>query len=494
MPTAARSFAEVLAGYEPVIGLEVHAQLLTRTKLFCACENRFGAPPNTLVCPVCLALPGALPVPSRHAVTLALGAALALGCRVHEVSVFERKNYFYPDLPKGYQISQYQRPLAQDGALEVTGRDGVLRPIRIQRVHMEEDAGKLLHEGFAWSDEKSGVDLNRAGVPLIEIVSEPDLRSPEEAHEYLVALRAVLVYAGVSDGNMEEGSLRCDANVSVRPRGQQALGTRAEIKNLNSFRPGARALEHEIARQVAVLGSGREVVQQTRLWNAERGETVAMRSKEEAHDYRYFPEPDLPPLIVDAAWIEEVRAALPELPAARRRRFVAQYALPAYDASVLTQERELADYFEAVAAASGSAKAASNWVMTEVLRKLKEDARPLRDCPVAPERLAALLRLVAEGTISGKTAKDVFEAMWRTGEDPARIVEREGLRQLSDAGVLVALVSEVVAANPEQAASYRAGKTAALGWFVGQVMRRSGGRANPQRVNELLRQALEAGS
>jgi len=490
MPSAASSFAEVLAAYEPVIGLEVHAQLLTRSKLFCSCANRFGAPPNTLVCPVCLGLPGALPVPSREAVTLALRAALALGCRVNQTSVFERKNYFYPDLPKGYQISQYERPLAEDGAVVVTGADGATRPIRVQRVHMEEDAGKLLHEGFAWSPEKSGVDLNRAGIPLIEIVSAPDLRDPQEAHEYLTALRAVLLYAGVSDGNMEEGSLRCDANVSVRPRGRQQLGTRAEIKNLNSFRNVARAIEHEIARQVALVETGRAVVQETRLWNAERGETAPMRSKEEAHDYRYFPEPDLPPLAVDGEWVEEVRRSLPELPAPRRQRFVDSYGLPPYDAGVLTQDRAVADYFEAVAAGSGDAKAASNWVMTEVLRKLKEDARPLAQCPVAPLALAGLVRLIGAGTISGKTAKDVFETMWRTGEDAGAIVAREGLTQLSDVTALEAVVAEVVAAAPQQAASYRSGKPAALGWFVGQVMKRTGGRANPQLVNVLLKKSL----
>ncbi|MGE5126268.1 MAG: Asp-tRNA(Asn)/Glu-tRNA(Gln) amidotransferase subunit GatB [Betaproteobacteria bacterium] len=494
MPSAVRSFAGARTGYEPVIGLEVHAQLLTRTKLFCGCANRFGAAPNTLVCPVCLGLPGALPVPSRHAVTLALRAALALGCRVNELSVFERKNYFYPDLPKGYQISQYQQPLAVDGALEVSGADGSRRAIRVQRVHMEEDAGKLLHEGFAWSREKSGVDLNRAGVPLIEIVSAPDLRSPDEAHEYLSALRAVLLYAEVSDCNMEEGSLRCDANVSLRPRGRPALGTRTEIKNLNSFRHVARALEHEIARQTAVLESGGLVEQETRLWNAERGETAAMRSKEEAHDYRYFPEPDLPPLVVDEEWLAEVRGTLPELPAARRQRFLAQYRIPAYDAGVLTQERPVADYFEAAAAASGNPKAASNWVMTEVLRKLKEDARPLAGCPVSPAALAGLVRLVDAGTISGKIAKDVFEKMWATGEDASGIVEREGLTQVSDSAALAAIVTEVVAASPGEAASYRSGKAAALGWFVGQVMRRTGGRANPRLVNELLHKALDGGS
>ncbi len=500
MSSAAGSFQEILAGYEPVIGLEVHAQLLTRTKLFCGCPNRFGEPPNTLVCPVCLALPGALPVPSRRAVTLAIRAGLALGCRINEVSVFERKNYFYPDLPKGYQISQYEKPLAVDGALDVraepaagpprSGDGATLCRIRIQRVHMEEDAGKLLHEGFSWSHEKSGVDLNRAGVPLIEIVSAPDLRSPEQAYEYLSALKAVLLYTEVSDCNMEEGSLRCDANVSVRPCGEQTLGTRTEIKNLNSFRNVARAIEHEISRQVAVLASGGRVAQETLLWDADRGETASMRSKEEAHDYRYFPEPDLPPLVVSASWIEEVRRALPELPAERRQRFVRCFALPAYDADVLTQDRAVADYFEAAAGESGNAKAASNWVMTEVLRQLKDDERPLADCPVSPQALAGLVRLIDAGTISGKIAKDVFLKMWQTGEPAAAIVEREGLTQMSDEAALERIVAELVAASPEQAASYRSGKTAALGWFVGQVMRRTGGRANPQLVNALIKKAL----
>jgi aspartyl-tRNA(Asn)/glutamyl-tRNA(Gln) amidotransferase subunit B len=494
MPTVARSFSEILAGYEPVIGLEVHAQLLTRTKLFCSCANRFGAPPNTLVCPVCLALPGALPVLCGHAVELALRAGLAFGCRINETSVFERKNYFYPDLPKGYQISQYARPLAVSGSLEIAAADGGTRTIRIDRVHMEEDAGKLLHEGFPWSGEKSGVDLNRAGIPLIEIVSAPDIRSPEEAHGYLTALRAVLLYAEVSDGNMEEGSLRCDANVSVRPHGQESLATRAEIKNLNSFRNVARALEHEIARQVALVESGGTVVQETRLWNAERGETVSMRSKEEAHDYRYFPEPDLPPLAVDGAWTERVRASLPELPAARRERFVASWQLPPYDALVLTQDRAVADYFESVARESGNAKAASNWVMTEVLRKLKDDERPLAECPVSPAALAELVRLIDAGTISGKIAKDVFEKMWSGGGGPAAIVEREGLTQVSDEGALRALVAELVAGSPAQAESYRAGKTAALGWFVGQVMKKTSGRANPRVVNALLRETLGGGA
>jgi aspartyl-tRNA(Asn)/glutamyl-tRNA(Gln) amidotransferase subunit B len=485
-------FAELAARYEPVIGLEVHAQLLTRTKLFCGCANRFGADPNTLVCPVCLGLPGALPVLNRRAVTLALRAALATGCAIQPLSVFERKNYFYPDLPKGYQISQYARPLATEGFVAVTGADGGEKRVRLARIHMEEDAGKLLHEGFSWSGEKSGVDLNRAGVPLIEIVSEPDLRGPEEAHAYLTALRSILLYAEVSDGNMEEGSLRCDANVSIRRRGTEELSTRTEIKNLNSFRNVARAVEHEIARQVAIVESGGRVVLETLLWNADRGETASMRSKEEAHDYRYFPEPDLPPLVVSAEWVEEARRALPELPADRRRRFASEYALPPYDASVLTQERQVAEYFEAAARASGNPKATSNWVMTEVLRKLKEDDRPLAASPVGPEALAGLIRLVEAGTISGKTAKDVFEKMWASGEEGQAIVEREGLTQLSDDPALRAVVTEVVAASPGQVASYRGGRPAALGWFVGQVMRRTGGRANPQRVGELLREALGA--
>jgi aspartyl-tRNA(Asn)/glutamyl-tRNA(Gln) amidotransferase subunit B len=481
--------AEVAARYETVVGLEVHAQLATRTKLFCACANRFGAPPNTLVCPVCLGLPGALPVLNANAVTLALRAALALGCRVNETSVFERKNYFYPDLPKGYQISQYAEPLAVHGSLAIATASGE-RSLRIARLHMEEDAGKLLHEGFAWSDEKSGVDLNRAGVPLVEIVSEPELAGPGEAHAYLVALRAVLVYASVSDGNMEEGSLRCDANVSVRPWGQQALGTRTEIKNLNSFRHVAKAIEHEVVRQVALVESGHAVVQETRLWNAERGETAPMRSKEDAHDYRYFPEPDLRPLVVGAERLAEVRLSLPELPAERRRRFASEYGLPDYDAGVLTQERELADYFEAAARASGSPKLTSNWIMTELLRKLKEDQRPLAQAKVGAAALGGLVELVASGRISGKTAKDVFERMWTSGEAAAAIVECYGLAQLDDEGALAAAVAEVVSSSPEQVASYRGGKAAALGWFVGQVMRRTGGRANPQRVNALLKEAL----
>ena len=492
MATATPAREGVLSRYEPVIGLEVHAQLLTATKIFCGCRNRFGDAPNTNVCPVCLGLPGALPVLSRQAVTLAIRAALATGCTVQPKSIFSRKNYFYPDLPKGYQISQYDQPLAVEGALEIPAGGG-LRTVRLQRIHMEEDAGKLLHEGFAWSGEKSGVDFNRSGVPLIEIVSHPDMRSPEEAYEYLTALKAVLLYAGVSDCNMEEGSLRCDANVSIRPRGADAFGTRAEIKNLNSFRNVARAIEHEVLRQAALLDAGARVVQETRLWNADRGETVSMRSKEEAHDYRYFPEPDLPPLVVGPDWLEEVRQAMPELPAQKRRRFAADYHIPDYDAGVLTLSPEVADYYEAVARGSGNAKAASNWVMTAVLRKLKDDERPLAACPIAPGGLADLLRMIDAGAISGNTAKDVFEKMWASGEGPAAIVEREGLAQVSDESTIQRAVDAIVAENPKQVATYRSGKTGTLGWFVGQVMKKTGGKANPGLVNALLKKALDQG-
>ena len=485
--------ASLLAQFEPVIGLEVHAQLRTQTKIFCGCRNRFGDEPNTNVCPVCLGLPGALPVLSRQAVTLAMRAALATHCTIAPVSVFARKNYFYPDLPKGYQISQYERPLATEGYVEIPSDVGVRR-VRMQRIHMEEDAGKLLHESFAWTDRKSGVDYNRACVPLIEIVSYPDIFSAEEAHAYLQALRSILLYAEASDCSMEEGSLRCDANVSVRPRGSERLGTRTEIKNLNSFRNVAHAIEHEAARQAALIASGGAVVQETRLWNADRGETLAMRSKEEAHDYRYFPEPDLPPLVIDPEWIEEVRRSLPELPAEKRQRFVTEFGLPDYDAGVLTASREVADYFETVARECGNAKAASNWVMTEVLRKLKDDARPLAACSVTPPQLAQLIRLIESGTISGKIAKDVFEQMWSTGEDARALVERQGLLQVSDEAEILKVIGEVLAANQQQVETYRQGKASTLGWFVGQVMRRMGGKANPQVVNVLLEKSLDPGA
>ncbi len=487
--TPATATVSRATSFEAVIGLEVHCQLKTRSKLFCACPNRFGDAPNSNVCPVCLGLPGALPVLSRHSVALALRAAIATGCTVHETSIFARKNYFYPDLAKGYQISQFERPLATGGRVAIETGSGA-RSVTIQRIHMEEDAGKLLHEGFAWSNEKSGVDFNRAGVPLIEIVSAPELRSAEEAHAYLTALRTTLVYADVSDCNMEEGSLRCDANVSVRPVGSTALGTRVEIKNLNSFRHVAHAIDHEIARQTATIQAGGAVAQETRLWNADRGETASMRGKEEAHDYRYFPEPDLPPLVVAAAWVDEVRAALPELPEARKRRFVEVLGLPAYDADVLLQDRALADYFEAVARESGDAKAASNWVMTEVLRRLKGETESAT-FPVAPKALAELLALITRGTISVTVAKDVFSRMWTSGDTALAIVERLGLAQVSDEGALRTTIDAVIAQSPDQVATYRSGKASTLGWFVGQVMKATGGKANPQMINRLIKAALE---
>ena len=483
--------------YEMIIGLEVHCQMKTRTKLFCSCPNNFGDAPNTNVCPVCLGLPGALPVISREAVTLALRAALATHCTIHETSIFSRKNYFYPDLPKGYQISQYDRPYATDGRVEALEADGTSKTVRLERIHMEEDAGKLLHEGYSWSKDMSGVDLNRSGTPLIEIVSKPDLRSAQEAHAYLVALKAVLVYADVSDCNMEKGSLRCDANVSVRVRGTSVFGTRAEIKNLNSFRNVSRAIEYEYERQVALVEAGHTVVQETRLYRADKDETASMRSKEDAHDYRYFPEPDLPPLVIDASWRAKTLQALPELPAAKRARFVSEYGIPHYDAEVLTLTREVADFFEEVAKGSGNGKAASNWVMTEVMREMKgresaDGEVSYSSWPITPASLAELIRLVDAGTINGKTAKDVFARMWTSGESPKAIVEREGLSQVSDTGAIDAAIREVIASSAEQVATYKKGRTNTIGWFVGQVMKKTGGRANPKIVNDLVKTALDA--
>jgi aspartyl-tRNA(Asn)/glutamyl-tRNA(Gln) amidotransferase subunit B len=476
--------------YEAVIGLEVHAQLRTATKIFCGCRAEFGAAPNAHVCPVCLGLPGALPVLNGHAVDLAVAAALALECTVHESSIFARKNYFYPDLPKGYQISQYERPLATGGRVVIDTPAGP-RPVALTRIHMEEDAGKSLHEGFADSDRRTYVDYNRAGVPLIEIVSEPELRTATEAATYFETLRRLLVWIGVNDGNMEEGSLRCDANVSVRPTGVTALGTKAEIKNVNSFRYLQKAIEYEIARQVDVVERGGRVVQETRLFDAALGKTFSMRSKEEAHDYRYFPEPDLPPLVVDGARRAKVAAALPELPEARQARFIAQYKLPAYDAGVLTESRALADYYEAVAGAAGNAKAASNWVMGEVLRTLKVRGAAIEAVGVGAEALAGLIRLVDAGTISNTTAKAVFEQMDGTGRAAADIVAEQGLAQVSDDGVLSGVVDGVLAAHGDAVQQYRNGKKAAFGFLVGEAMKASSGQADPRRLSQLLRAALD---
>ena len=477
--------------FEAVIGLEIHAQLLTASKIFCGCSTAFGAEPNTHICPVCLGLPGALPVLNRTAVDYAIRAALALGCAVQERSIFARKNYFYPDLPKGYQISQYELPLAIGGLVEFPS-GGEMRSIGITRVHLEEDAGKSLHEGFVDSDRKSYVDYNRSGVPLIEIVTEPDLRSAPDAAEFFSRLRALLVWLGVNDGNMEEGSLRCDANVSVRPRGQDALGTKAEVKNLNSFRFLQRALEHEIARQTELLREGGRVVQETRLWDAVAGRTSSMRSKEDAHDYRYFPEPDLPPVVVDTARIERIRAAMPELPDVRRRRLVETFGLPEYDAGQLTQSRGLTDYFEAVVRAGAPAKAASNWIMGELARVLNDHGADIASSPQDAQRLAGLIALIETGAISGSMAKDVFEKMYASNRTADAIVAAEGLAQIDDESQIAAIIAEVLAAHPDAAGQYRAGKTTTFGFLVGKVMKAAGGKANPRLVNELLKRALEA--
>ena len=475
---------EEIEKYEPVIGLEVHVQLNTRTKIFCGCATGFGAPPNTNVCPVCLGLPGALPVLNGLAVEMAIQAALAMHCSVNAVSRFARKNYFYPDLPKGYQISQYDQPVAEHGWLEVLV-GGAKKRIGVTRVHMEDDAGKSIHDGFKDSDRYTYVDLNRSGTPLIEIVSEPDLRSSEEAYEYLSELKQVMQYVGVSECDMEKGQLRCDANVSVRLKGVEKFGTKAEVKNLNSFRFAKMALDYEIARQVALIESGGRVEQETRLYNVATGETAGMRSKEHAHDYRYFPEPDLVPLRVSDAWLERIRKAMPELPADKRRRFVESYGLRDYDAQVLTATRAISDYFEKAAVASGDPRGTANWVTGELM------SMPDGFDKITPQATGALLRKINEGEISGKMAKDIFAKMYETGQSPEEIIEREGLRQISDTGALEKIVDEVIAASPKQLEQYKSGKTTVIGYFVGQVMKASKGQANPAAVNELLKAKLK---
>jgi len=475
--------------FEPVIGLEIHAQLLTATKIFCGCSTRFGAEPNSALCPVCAGLPGALPVLNRRAVELATRAALALGCRVHSESIFARKNYFYPDLPKGYQISQYDRPLATAGAIAFAA-DGRQVHVGITRVHMEEDAGKSLHEGLPDSARWTHLDFNRSGVPLIEIVTEPDLRSAADAAEAFSRVREVLVAVGVNDGNMEEGSLRCDANVSVRPVGAAKFGVKTELKNLNSFRHVQRALEFEIDRHIAARQDGVALVQETRLFDPASGRTTVMRTKEEADDYRYFPEPDLPPLVLDAAWIESVRSTLPELPEARRARFVSQYALPEYDAGVLTQSMALADYFERVAAASRNPKAASNWVMGELTRKLNDTKQSIEAVELAPDALAELVTLIDTGRITGPVAKDVFEKMYGTGRRAGDIVAAEGLGRIDDQDAIDRIVAGVLEGHAATVAEYRAGKTKTFGFLVGQVMKATAGKADPARVNESVRRVL----
>ena len=479
-----------MSAFETVIGLEVHAQLATRSKMFCGCPTGFGAAPNSQTCPICLGMPGVLPVINCRAVEFAVRTALALGLRVNPACRFARKHYYYPDMPKNFQISQYEEPLAEDGALEIEGAAGPRR-IGIQRLHLEEDVGKLVHEGAFAAAQASLVDYNRSGVPLMETVSRPDLRSPEEAAAYLRAFRAVLLYLGVCDGNMEEGSLRCDANISLRAPGSAELGTKVEIKNLNSFRNVQRALEHEERRQAEALAAGGRIVQETRLFDADRGVTRSMRSKEYAHDYRYFPEPDLVPLKLDPAWIESIRAALPEPPRARRQRFVSQYGLPVYDAQILTQSRALAEYYETAVRAHDNPKAISNWIMSELLRELGgDDDAAIARTPILPGHLAALVRLIDGGTISGKIAKDVFARMLASGDDPDTIVRREGLTQVADAGALEVLVDQAIAANPKAVADFKAGKTAASKALVGQVMKASAGRANPGLVDRLVQEKL----
>ncbi len=471
---------------EPVIGLEVHAQLLTKSKIFCGCSTVFGAAPNTHTCPVCLGMPGVLPVLNRQVVEFTMRMALATHCRIAPYSQFARKNYFYPDLPKGYQISQYELPLAEGGWVEIPTDDGSRR-VRIHRIHMEEDAGKLVHDDF---QPVSYVDFNRTGVPLMEIVSEPDLRTPEEAAAYLRTIREILRYLEICDGNMEEGSLRCDANISMRPVGSDTLGVKTELKNMNSFRNVARALEFEIRRQRALLERGEPIVQETLLWDAGRNMTVSMRGKEEAHDYRYFPDPDLVPIQIDPEWIEAVREALPELPDRKRERFMSDYGLPAYDAQVLTSSRSLAQYFESATKLFPNPKMVSNWIMSELIRELKRDERDIEACPVTPASLAELLTLLDTGVVSGKIAKSVFEEMYRSGRSPKVIVEEKGLVQVKDEGAIEALIAEVLSENPKEVAEFRAGKDKLFGFFVGQVMKKSKGKANPQLVNETLRKAL----
>ena len=488
--TAALS-PDVLAKYEPVIGLEVHVQLLTETKAFCGCANHFGSTPNTNVCPICLGLPGALPVLNRKAVEFAVLTGLAINCQIRERSIFARKNYFYPDSPKGYQISQFDKPIAEHGWIDVPTSDGSIKRVGVTRAHMEEDAGKSIHDGFADSATRTYVDLNRCGTPLIEIVSEPDLRTPDEAYEYLNRLKEILLFAAVSDCNMEEGSLRCDANVSVMPRGSKTFGTKVEVKNVNSFRYIRSALEYEIERQIEVIESGGRVIQETRLWNQAEGRTYSMRSKEQAHDYRYFPEPDLPPLIVSEDWLKQIAATMPELPEARRKRMIAEYELTEQDAQTLTATREFADRFEAVARTARSPRRVANLLLSELGGRLKAAGLELDASPISLPGIVQAADLVEEGKISSKQLKQLFDISFKKGEDFPAVYEREKPQQITDASAIEALIDEVIAANPAQVAQYRGGKKTVAVFFVGQVMRASKGQANPALLNELVTKKLD---
>lgn len=473
--------------YEAVIGLEVHAQLLTNTKLFCGCSSKFGAAPNSNVCPVCLGHPGALPVTNKRAVEFSVLMGLAVNCRINERSIFARKNYFYPDLPKGYQISQFEEPICEDGFLEVFGVNSTKKKIRIKRIHLEEDAGKSIHDQGA----DTLIDLNRCGTPLIEIVTEPDISSPEEAYEYLVGLKQIVTYLGICDGNMEEGSLRCDANVSVRLKDEDKLGTKTEVKNMNSFRNVERAIEFEINRQIEILEEGGNITQETLLWNADLNEAFSMRSKEESHDYRYFPDPDLLPIIVDEKWENKIATQMPELPRAREHRFISKYNLPQYDAEILTSSKETANYYEEILKVTDDHKSASNWVMRDILKVINENKISIKEFSVSPENIGKLINLINNKTISGKIAKDVFEELLKENKDPLLIVEEKNLAQISDTSELEVAIDKILNANVKQVEEYRNGKEKVFGFFVGQVMRETKGKANPQIVNEILKNKLK---
>ncbi len=474
--------------FETVIGLEVHAQLLTESKIFCGCSTKFGLPPNSQTCPVCTGMPGSLPVLNKKALMFIIKTGLATNCSIAPFSRFARKNYFYPDLPKGYQISQYELPVCEHGHVEINAGEGPRR-IGITRIHLEEDAGKNIHEG---GGPYSFVDLNRAGTPLMEVVSEPDIRSPKEAAAYMRKLRAILRYIGVCDGNMEQGSLRCDANVSIRPEGSTKLGTKVELKNMNSFKFVEKALEYEVKRQISAVKNGEEILQETRLWDSATGKTMSMRSKEEAHDYRYFPEPDLVPFMPSREWVEEIKAGIPELPDARRERFISSHGLPEYDAETLTSERALADWFEEAVRLGAQAKAAGNWIMVELMRLLNEDGISIEESPLAPAGLVELLKLMDAGTISGKIAKTVFEEMYRSKKSAEQIVREKGLLQISGADELGAVIDQIISANPGEVGRFRAGEEKLFGFFVGQAMKATKGKGNPAMINELLRKKLSA--